>query len=70
VLWLLVYDSDFGTLPLFDEMLMIPSHPSSDRMFSSIGLDRILVLHSHHHRSLCIKVSTEYETGEEVVRLL
>jgi len=24
VLWLLVYDSDFGRFPLFDEMLMIP----------------------------------------------
>ena len=24
VRWLLVYDSDFGRLPLFDEMLMIP----------------------------------------------
>jgi hypothetical protein len=25
VLWLLVYDSGFGRLPLFDEMHMIPS---------------------------------------------
>ena len=30
VMWLLVYDSDFGILPLFDEMLMIPSHPSPE----------------------------------------
>jgi hypothetical protein len=28
VLWLLVYDSGFGRLPSFDEMLMIPSPPS------------------------------------------
>ena len=52
VIWLLVYDSDFGRLPLFDEMLMVPSFASSQIVCCFSVHDIISLLDLQYQRSI------------------
>jgi hypothetical protein len=59
VLWLLVYDSDFGRLPLCDEMLMIPSLLSP----------QIACCHLNHDGISLINVTSTIEVSESKNRV-